>query len=546
MRDSRRSWLQLGLAVALTAAAVAFVFGWIGGRDRGRSLRPSSDTAVVLPSEEPVASPHAPVRSSPDAEEALELVGIVRDSGTDARVAGAFVFVTEADRREIDADSGVQSDERGAFRVARRGPLLCVVAAGFLPWRREIVSLGEEPVVVSLERGGSIDGTVVDDTGQPLPGAVVWCHVPSNRVAWPNGERLLPVPGTSAGGSRAVTAADGRFVLTGLAPGEKHEVRVTLDGYSFWEVNRPPVVWTGATGVRLVLLPIYVVRCKVIDGETGAALPVAKVVVQSNAMALSMAPEHIHEPESGGGAPWIVQVFARRNGPGEDESYRIRVAAAAPGYAPREESLLLRPGTNEVELALARAEPMAAVNIRAMFAGSGTPYEGRLSVALYRFTDAWHKVGTANLTFEGGRCPTPLLLPRGRYSLRSSGYGARGLWWRASNVTEFDVTGTIDSPSDSRIELRGCPVYLDVRDAEGRPVRGYDLTINPPRGASGTWPRWHVARLQAGEGPDLFLPPGAAVISASMPDLGTATANVLLKEGEVVRVPLNLTGDGSR
>jgi hypothetical protein len=536
--------LRLAFAVALTAFAVALVFGWVGGRDRGRSLRPPNDTAVVAPPAE--AALDAPADPRPGTQETRDLVGVVRDAATDAPVTGAFVFVTETGCREIDVALAVRSDGTGRFRLAGSGPLICVVAAGYLPWRRQLTTRAEEQIVVSLERGGSIGGTVVDDTGRPLPGAAVWCHEPSNRVGWPNDEHLLAVPGASAGGSRTETTADGRFLLTGLAPGEKYEVRVALAGYSFWESNRPPVAWTGETGVRLVLLPLYALRYKVIDGETGTALPVAKVLVRSNAGALSMAPEYIHAPESSSGAEWTVQAFARRNGPGEEESYRIHVAAASPGYVPREETLLLQPGTNELEMALARSEPLAAATVRAAFAAAGAPYEGRLSVDLYRFVDGWHKAGTANLTFENGRCPTPLLLPRGKYSLRAGGYGTRGLWWRASDPAEFDVTGTVDSPSDARIELRGCPVYLDVRDSEGRPVRGYDLTVNPPRGASGTWPRWHIARLLAGDGPDLFLPPGAAVISASMPDLGTATVNVLLKEGEAVRVPLNLAADHSR
>ena len=63
------------------------------------------------------------------------------------------------------------------------------------------------PVVVSAQTTGTIDGTVTDQSGAPLPGVTV-------EITSPN------LQGTRT----AVTAADGRYRFPSVPPGHVHRV----------------------------------------------------------------------------------------------------------------------------------------------------------------------------------------------------------------------------------------------------------------------------------------------------------------------------------
>ena len=90
------------------------------------------------------------------------------------------------------------------------------------------------PVAASAQPAGSIDGTVVDANGSPLPGVVVTVTGPGVRA-------------------ELVTGADGAYVAAGLAAGD-YVVTAMLPGFETAEV--PASVRAGATETVPIVLQI--------------------------------------------------------------------------------------------------------------------------------------------------------------------------------------------------------------------------------------------------------------------------------------------------
>ncbi len=181
------------------------------------------------------------------------LAGRVQD-GAGRAVAGAQVSVQteESARRGIGVSViAAVTDGSGAFRVERlpRDPhAVHVRAPGFRPASTGGMP-GGEPVTVVLETADAIGGILVDeDTGAPLPGVGVMAVPAASPQDWSN--------------SQAVSGADGRFLIAGLAAG-MHRIRagVNWPAHDYLQREVGPV----AAGTRDLRIPLR--RGLAIDGR---------------------------------------------------------------------------------------------------------------------------------------------------------------------------------------------------------------------------------------------------------------------------------------
>jgi hypothetical protein len=124
-----------------------------------------------------------------------------------------------------------------------------------------------QPLVLRLEQGGGIRGTVADAEGKPIPNAQVYARV--HRPGQPQD----PMDGMR--GAHDVTDNGGRYFLQGLAPGT---YLVALNMGTRGSANALAVV-PGAEMVTqdLRLLPTGLVTLKAVDEEGN---PVAGVMFQ--------------------------------------------------------------------------------------------------------------------------------------------------------------------------------------------------------------------------------------------------------------------------
>ncbi len=103
------------------------------------------------------------------------------------------------------------------------------------------------PAAAAAETSGSLRGTVVDDKGSILPGAVVSVSSAVHAVT----------------GRAAVANAAGEFLIQALPPAGDYEVRVSMPGYATVVLSGVDVSAGRVVSVRLVLSPETSVRQRV-------------------------------------------------------------------------------------------------------------------------------------------------------------------------------------------------------------------------------------------------------------------------------------------
>jgi protocatechuate 3,4-dioxygenase beta subunit len=187
--------------------------------------------------------------------------GQVVDAEASAPVSSASVSAMPTqgeDRRPAGANAG--ADGRFQLELDPGEVTLSARAQGYAP-ARTTVTVGENglsDVRLSLARGGTISGRVVDATGRPGRSMFVG--------AFPEGEMPPGISLMSRTGF-ASSAPDGSFTITGLSDG-RYALRAGDELAGFGAV---PDVAVGATGVVLRLQPGGRVRATVLSADGSPA-----------------------------------------------------------------------------------------------------------------------------------------------------------------------------------------------------------------------------------------------------------------------------------
>ena len=211
------------------------------------------EVAISVVPTEKYTAPAKPTKAKPGAtdvvirlEAGLAIAGRIVDP-VGAPITNAFIQVmggSGGGRNHFNA----QADAQGAFRVEnlpRDGTYEVRVQvwdqgggrkAGYKPWIQSGVKAGTDDLVVRLETGEAIEGTVVDADGKPV------------AQAWVNAQ---PVVGGKQGSMGGNTDDQGRFTCGGLDAGATYVL--TAQTWNGQQRRSLPVrAETGARDVKLV------------------------------------------------------------------------------------------------------------------------------------------------------------------------------------------------------------------------------------------------------------------------------------------------------
>jgi protocatechuate 3,4-dioxygenase beta subunit len=186
------------------------------------------------------------------------LSGVVVDESTAKPIPGASVGVGRVSQLMTQATTTADDAGRFEFTSLSSGPYWVECASegyveieGYsLDGPRAVVLTGVvTPITIRLIPSGSIEGQLLADNGEPIPGAAV--------------------EAVESGKKGAVTGADGRFLLLGLPPGE-YKLRARLDALRRARLDTAASFPT--TPPRIVFYP------DVPDAASGVPIPIAKGV----------------------------------------------------------------------------------------------------------------------------------------------------------------------------------------------------------------------------------------------------------------------------
>ncbi len=296
LRSPRRGLWFTALALAM-GSIVAFFVLWAPPSEE------HSARSGVGAIEHQGAIERSPVRAERGPQARVETVeGRVEDSVDGTVIAGATIGAIASVCELVPTETIplAVSDVLGRFVLALDGfsltgehAGLCVRANGYVP---TFVSsrrlLDAAPLVVTLNRGVSIAGHVVDDRGDPLPGVRVQAFGRGSAGAVTL-NAYLGWQSARATRGEVQTNADGFFEIQGLDAGPIR-LRVTKVGWrerpsSDKNAHLNPktslplatdythVVHTGDVGIRVIMEPVWILLTEVVDANTGVALPFSRV-----------------------------------------------------------------------------------------------------------------------------------------------------------------------------------------------------------------------------------------------------------------------------
>lgn len=496
------------------------------------------------------------------------LLGTVLDAGSGAPIRGAYVLVVGADERYVPLAQALTTDGCGRFEVCvaglKPGGALLVVSEGYEPSRRALADLCPgRRACLALTRGREVRGRAVDAEGRGVPGVRLWAHLPGVTFAWPHTDLCVEVRDRSCG-ARAVSDAEGRFVLRGLADGTGYLLRGAARGWlqvSADGAPGPAELAPTTREARLTLRRSWEANLVALDAEAHEPVGALAALRPSDRPADVLVP-----PPHAWLAPGLLRVFEedpvalrlvaleRAAGAPPTDGPALRLAAA--GHEDRDVDLEHRAARSAQQVALLERRPgVAFTRLRAEArTRAGPPFTGLLDLRMETPTGLLlHRV-----PFRDGVAAAAVLVPRSGLSVAASGAGPHAAaWTQCASAVPVDSAGE-GPPAVVRLLLTGNPVTLEVSDASGRAVRGFGLSLVteaaaergsgpavPTATASWSAPDWDTPGValepEALQRPPLlWVNPGRTRLNVQHPDLGSAQG-LLEADGDGRPLTLRLT-----
>ncbi len=469
----------------------------------------------------------------------------VIDDDTAHPVAGAFVVWSAPEASLVRAKDVVRTDESGHCALPPRptgATAIVVRGPGYVG--------AEVPVgtrLVRLSRAAELRGTVLDDAGRPLGGAVVVATREAIRGCWPLAEAISTRPDDD--GNVAISAESGEFVVRGLHAAFQYRVLVRRLGFVQDSSQRGGVLANPSMELVLRMARLTTAHVVAIDRVSGSMVDDADLDVtfvdDSDARPAEMISdlsfydsETLQLPQRPGA--WSIR-FARKDGDASETAgtFEIRVSASRSGYVPSQFVATVRfDDNNEVRVPLEPnpKEPPPVPTTFTARTSSGRAFNGSMRME-FRRAQA-QTVRVRRLTFVEGRSVRPVALASGTWKVGARGTDHGGQWWRQA-VAEQEVA-IPESPGSTAVPITvtGGPIRITVRDSSRRSLLGYSLRIT---GTGGTPPAatdpWDVGDGMTREGGDpaarvVWLPVGRTRLSASHPLFGSAETEVDVVDGE--------------
>jgi len=468
-------------------------------------------------------------------------------------VEGAYVFAGSEDVTYAPRSSCSVSGEDGVATLVpvAKDTLLHVVARGFLPASLPL-DVNRTEYEVQLHAGRVLRGRVVDHEGHGIPAARVSAFRPSNLAAFGGIEHSATIyAGTRGASAASRTDAHGRFLLRGL-PAAPLKIWAAKDG---WYPRHPMrTIDADTSDIELALLPVTVVVIRPVDADTGGPLDplLPRILVSVPADMMTLPHQWVRADANLGGASQLdgvgqwIHVVVPRLGTGAARwrapahgLLELSAVVFCAGFERSRDTFTVKLGTRtEVKLPIrSKARRHRTLSLDAHFAG-GKGFDGALRIMIVDTTDG--PLGYAVIHFRDGKGERSIVLPAGRYFIRpASLYNdptlVQEFWDPIGPESEVDLEHGRGKVHHDLV-VAGGQVELEVVDAHGVPVRGYNLGLSRGgklvRGEVFAWDVYNVVRSgEEGGLPRLWLPPGESTLRVHMPGVGRGSARVDVADG---------------
>jgi uncharacterized GH25 family protein len=207
---------------------------------------------------------------------AASITGTVVEEKTKRAVAGTQISISTAIGGSLlnprRPERTVHTDARGRFRVGGLASRAYMVAAsrdGYLATSIPNVATTvtkSGTINLALRRTASVAGKIVDEKGEPVPGARVAVSAEWNLRTFRT--RGVASAASALTGRGALTGPDGTFRLRNVAPGQNLEIKATKTGYA--TAHQPSVTLKpgdAMAGVSIVLKKGLAARGIVVDAQ---------------------------------------------------------------------------------------------------------------------------------------------------------------------------------------------------------------------------------------------------------------------------------------